>query len=110
MITFGSDPLPLKIIISFSATGPIFDNFWKRVYFNLNKVQNTFKKISKKEKKLVLAKQMSVAPRKMSASPQEMSVVMSAATRLMFVKDQRGCLMCPQGPMGPTLPLYMKKL
>ena len=31
---FGSDPPPPpKVIISFSATRPIFENFWKKVYF-----------------------------------------------------------------------------
>ena len=32
---------------------------------------------------------------------------MLAATHLMFVKDQKGGLMCPQ---GAPLPLFMKKL
>jgi len=30
--------------------------------------------------------------------------IMSATTHLMFAKDQRGVLMCSQGPRGPPYP------
>ena len=41
----------------------------------------------------------------MSAAPG----IMSAATHLMFAKDQRGGLMCPPGPqVGPPTPIHEK--
>ena len=42
---------------------------------------------------------------KMTDGPRKMT----AATHLMFAKDQRGGLRSPPGPQGTPLPLYMKK-
>ena len=44
-ITLGSDPPTWKVIISFLATRPIYEDFWKKVYFSLWKLKNTFKKL-----------------------------------------------------------------
>ena len=47
---FGSDPPPPpKVIISFSATRPIFENFWKKCIFPLKK-SKTQKNFQKREK------------------------------------------------------------
>ena len=117
LITFGSDPPPLKVIISFSATRPIFENFWKKVYFSPWKSPKHLEKFSKKGKNKSWASRCQ--PHRAKCRPTAQNVgrtaqnvgrtrVMSAATRLMFVKDQRGGFMCPPGPKGP--PLYKKTL
>ena len=49
LITFGSEPPLPKVIISFSATGPIFENFWKKCIFPLKK-SKTQKNFQKREK------------------------------------------------------------
>ena len=108
-------PPPLKVIISFSATRPIFENFWKKVYFSPWKSPKHLEKFSKKGKNKSWASRCQ--PHRAKCRPTAQNVgrtaqnvgrtrVMSAATRLMFVKDQRGGFMCPPGPKGP--PLYKK--
>ena len=118
---FGVWAPPPKVIFIFLATRPIFEHFWKKVYFSLWKPPQNFKNwcwtckmFGTLFKMLAILCKMTAAPRKMTAAPRKMTAAprkMTAATHLMFAKDQRGGLRSPPGPQGtPPTPILEKTL